>query len=345
MIPNPFRHVLAHAIALHAAAGAQTPSPQSTISPPPAAQEPAPAAAPQGRLPDYEHIHSTDVWRRDSFWFTDRQSLVDDPIKDAWDPLKLINTDRPDYTDVAAVVGDGVVQIETGFSQRRRRVDGVRTVTEAVPNALFRIGHGERFEYRIKVRGDVRNEVTDVATGDRAVAGGFGDVELGFKWVLGRQNDWLPMQTIVARAFVPTGEEDVSARRVEPGLSYIYNWQVRRWWFVRGNTGVDLAHQPTYLLQASAPGGSPTVDVEHDGYLEWSQSLSSYMQISKRLGMFAEWFMFKRHGSEDDHSDHLHNYGLYVYLTPDMQIDLRAGWRIGDHLDEALYGVGFSVRF
>lgn len=310
-------------------------------------RSPAPAAAsPQGRLPSYEHIHSTDVWRPESLWFTDRQSLVDDPIPDEWDPLKRINTDRPDYTDVAAVVGHGVVQIETGFSQIRKRDPERRVVTDSVPNALFRIGHGDRFEYRVKVRGHVRTDVTEFGLGERGVAQGFGDVELGCKWVLGEQRDWLPMQTLVVRAWVPTGEDEVSANRVEPGLSYIYNWQVRRWWFVRGNTGVDLANQPAYqLLAASVPGAAPVLLVENDAYLEWSQSFSSYMQVSKRIGMFAEWFLFKRHGSIDDHSDHIHNYGLYLYLTPDVQIDGRIGWRIGDHLDEALYGAGFSVRF
>ncbi len=314
-----------------------------------ASSDPPPAPAgtgPSGRLPSYEHIHSTDVWRPGSLWHTDRQSVVDDQAPAEWNPLTLINTDRPDYTDVATVVGDGVVQIETGFSQLRKRTDAQRVVTDSAPNALFRIGHGDRFEYRVKVRGQVRTEVDDFAVGERGVAQGFGDVELGCKWVMGEQRDWLPMQTLVLRAQVPTGEDDVSANRVEPGLSYIYNWQIRRWWFFRGASGFDFANQPAYtLLAASVPGGAPTLQVENDRYLEWSQAFSSYMQVSKRLGMFAEWFMFKRHGSQDDHSDHIHNYGVYVYLTPNMQIDGRIGWRIGDHLEEALYGAGFSVRF
>lgn len=343
------RGAVAFALAASAALAQAAEAPPSTDPPASAAAVPAAfhaAAEPQGRRPDFRHITSTDVWRPDSFWFTNRPNVVDEPAVDAWDPTRIINTDRPDYTDVATVVGHGVVQIETGFSQLRKRDAERRVVTDAFPNALFRIGHGDRFEYRVKVRGHVRSEVDEFGLGAQGVAQGFGDVELGFKWVLGEQEDWLPMQTIVGRAQMPTGEDDVSANRVEPGVSYIYNWQVRRWWFFRGATGVDFANQPAYrLLPATLPGGAPSLDVANDRYVEFSQAFSSYVQVSRRVGMFAEWFMFKRHGSLDDHSDHIHNYGLYLYLTPDVQIDGRIGWRIGDHLEEALYGLGFSVRF
>ncbi len=55
--------------------------------------------------------------------------------------------------------------------------------------------------------------------------------------------------------------------------------------------------------------------------------------------------MFSRHGSVDDHIDHFHNYGLYFYATPDFQFDARIGWRFGDHVDQAFWGGGVSVRF
>lgn len=172
-------------------------------------------------------------------------------------------------------------------------------------------------------------------------------MELGFKWVMAEQDDWMPMSTLVTRLNVPVGSSEASAGEVEPGFSYIYNWQVRRWWFIRGCTGFDWYNAPEYRFATA--GGVPTVPtqllVDHDQYLEFSQAISSYMQVSKRVGMFAEWFMFKRHGSEDDHSDHFHNYGIYLYLTPDIQIDGRFGWRIGDYYEETLLGLGLSFRY
>jgi Putative MetA-pathway of phenol degradation len=296
----------------------------------------------------YAHLSCTDVDDPTSFWWTDRENMIGESIEPEWDPLKLINTDRPDFTDVAAVVGDGVVQVESGYLRWRRTDDEVRKITESVPNVLVRVGHGVRFEYRIKWRGFVRSEITDRATGLQGVEDGQSDVELGFKWVVAEQEDLFPMQTVVTRLQLPVGSSEMSADRAEPGISYILNWQARRWWFFRINLGVDSLHQPTYSF-VSAGGGVPVqptlLEVDHDTWTEISQSFSSYMQLSKRIGMFAEWFAFSRHGSDDDHADHYHNYGLYYYLTPDMQLDARAGWRVGNHVDESFTAAGFSMRF
>ncbi len=296
----------------------------------------------------YIHLSSTDVADPASFWWTDRENMVGEHIEPEWDPLKLINTDRPDFTDVATVVGDGVVQIESGYLRWRRTDDEIRRVTETLPNVLLRVGHGHRFEYRVKWRGYLRNDIEDRPSGISAVEDGAADLELGFKYVVAEQDDLFPMQTIVTRVNVPVGSSDVSADRAEPGASYIINWQARRWWFFRINTGVDFFNQPSYSFVRGL-GGAPVVpvqvEVNHDDWVEFSQSFSSYMQISKRIGMFAEWFAFMRHGSEDDHVDHFHNYGLYVYATPNSQFDLRVGWRLGDHVDEAFSGGGYSIRF
>lgn len=295
--------------------------------------------------PPYRHISSTDVADPRAFWFTERATLLGDAAQDAWDPTKLINTDRPDFTDVATVVGPGVTQIETGYLQRRRDFAGTRIVSETIPNVLLRVGTSDSFEWRVKWRGNVRTEVTDITSGTSGHDTGLADVELGFKWVLSEQHDWAPMQTLVTRLGLPAGDDRVSAHRVEPGFHYIYNWQIRRWWFVRGATGADWLHQPQPFLVRSGGVPIPRVDVEPDAYVEISQAVSSYMQVSKRVGIFKEWFMFKRHGSKDDHADHYHNYGLYFYVTPDVQFDARIGWRVGDHFDENLLGFGFSTRF
>ena len=308
-------------------------------------QDPPPQPSP---LPPYVHITSTDVADPNRFWFTDRPTIVGEPARDEWDPTKVINTDRPDFTDVGTVVGRGVTQIETGFLQLRRDDGATRQVTETYPNVLLRVGTSDHFEWRLKWRGFVRKELTDLGTGLSDRADGCGDPEIGFKWILREQDDWCPMHTLVTRCTVPVGSSDITSNRPEPGISYVYNWQIRRWWFLRGATGVDLFNQPQFAFRSTG-GGSlvvPTIlDVDRDYWLEWSQAFSSYMQVSKRVGIFQEWFMFQRHGSQDDHSDHFHNYGLYFYVTPNVQFDGRIGWRIGDHLDESLYGLGFSVRF
>jgi hypothetical protein len=272
------------------------------------AQDPPPPQHPQSTRPWYRHMSSTDNWKQGDFWYTDRDNIFGQTAVDAWDPLRLINTDRPDFTDVATVVGDGRVQLETGFLRVVRQEGDVRTKIDSGPNALLRVGVGDSFEWRVKYRGYLHYKVTDTA-GDSGTLNGMSDIELGFKWVLQEQEDLLPMQSLVVRCNVPIGSDEVSANRLEPGLTYIYNWQVRRWWFFRGATGVDVFNQPApnFLPQ----GGG--LDGPRDHWLDLSQAVSSYFQVSKRVGCFVEWFMFSRHGSLDDHSDHFHNYGLYFW--------------------------------
>ncbi len=296
---------------------------------------------PRSERPPYAHLSSTDVWNRGSFWHTDRDNILGSRAVDEWDPLFLINTDRPDATDVAATVGDGRLQIETGFARWRHRLeDGTTSTVESGPNALLRLGIGDRFEGRLKMRGLVQNALQNSA-GEHVSTRGASDVELGFKVVVKEQNDVVPMQSVVARLGVPTGSSEISANAVEPGLTYIYNWQARRWWFFRGATGVDLFRQPSLAFNPVGPGA----EVTHDRWLELSQSVSSYFQVSKRVGVFTEWFMFNRHGSKERKTVHFHDYGVYLYTTPDTQLDVRVGWQFGDSLREAFWSVGLSTRF
>lgn len=294
---------------------------------------------PESTRQHYLHITSTDVWDRRSFWYTDRDTILGSVAVDAWDPLKLINTDRPDFTDVAATVGDGRVQLETGFLRTAHRDGQVRSTTETVPNALLRMGVGERFEGRVKWRGYVQSE-SETSTGPHGSLSGLSDVELGCKVVLADQNNLLPMQSAVVRLGVPVGGSEVSAHTVEPGLSYIYNWQIRRWWFVRGSTGVDAFRQPSVSFDENLQ----TSHIAHDRYLEVSQSVSSYFQISRQVGSFVEWYMLNRHGAEGSATEHFHDYGLYFYATPNLQFDCRVGWAFGDSFNEAFVGAGVSMR-
>lgn len=297
-------------------------------------------AVSQDPHPTYAHLSSTDDEDPTHFWYTHRDTLLGERAVDAWDPLKLINTDRPDFTDVAAVVGDGRVQLETGFLRIDREEGDEKSRVETVPNALVRVGVGDSFEWRIKSRGYTHGEVSNAA-GEQGSLEGLADAELGFKWVMKEQENFLPMQSIVVRLGIPVGSDEVSSHELEPGLSYIYNWQVRRWWFFRGSTGIDSFNQPTLSVNHPEQEGKS----ERDDWIELSQSVSSYFQISKQVGSFVEWFMLQRNGSNDDKTENFHNYGLYLYVTPDVQLDCRAGWRFGDSADEMFWGAGVSVRF
>lgn len=296
----------------------------------------------RGDAETYPHIFSTDVRNPNRFWYTERANILQRRVPDNWDAMKLINTDRPDFTDVATVVGKGVTQWETGYFWDRREDGFVRREKQFGPNALVRLGMSDHFEWRIKWLGGFGQSTIDHATGIEGWQGGYSDVELGFKRILIEQNDWVPLQTIVTRLSVPMGSSRASANAVQPGLTYVYNWQVRRWWFFRGASGVDWLRDPLLDFDPNFPG---VLTLHRDSYVQGHQSISSYVQICKKIGMFTEWFMFYRGQTVDTRPDHYHNYGLYLYATPNFQFDMRIGWRIGNRVDETFTACGVSWRY
>ncbi|MBS0208051.1 MAG: transporter [Planctomycetes bacterium] len=291
---------------------------------------------------EYPHIFSTDVWNPRRFFYTNRPNMLNMPVDDKFDAMKLINTDRPDFTDVATVVGRGVTQVETGWSYRYHTDPGQTYARNTVPEALVRVGTSDRFELRMKTNlGYTSTRYSDPGTGQSQNVEGFGDLNLGFKYILHDQDDWIPLQTFVGRMDVPTGNSPYSAQTVQPGFSYIYNWQVRKWWFFRGNTGVDWLTTPNPVFGLPGQG---IVDYQRGYNVLGSQSVSSYFQIAPRLGMYVEWFMFMHRGLADNRPDHFHNYGWYYYITPNFQLDARIGWRVGGTIDEWFTGAGVSWR-
>lgn len=291
---------------------------------------------------EYPHIFSTDVWDPNRFFYTKRPNILNMPTDDNWDAMKIINTDRPDFTDVATVVGKSVTQVETGWSYRYHTDPSQTYARNTVPEALIRYGTSDRFEWRIKTNlGYTNTRYTDVASGQSQNVEGMSDLTLGFKYILFDQDDWMPLQTIVTRMDVPTGNSPYSAQTVQPGFSYIYNWQVRKWWFFRGSSGCDWLNTPNPVFGLPGQG---IIDYQRGYNVLGSQSISSYFQIAPRLGMYVEWFMFYHKGLSDNRPDHFHNYGWYYYITPNLQLDARIGWRVGGTVDEYFTGAGLSFR-
>jgi hypothetical protein len=296
---------------------------------------------------EYPHIFSTDVWDPNRFFYTNRPNILGRAVPESWDAMKLINTDRPDFTDVATVVGKGVAQLETGWTYDHRQQSDVQFNVQTIPESLLRIGRSDRFEWRIKwTNGYTTATYRDIATNHFATISGVSDTTLGFKYTTFFQDDWMPLQTIVTRLGVPTGSYGFSANTVQPGISYVYNWQVRKWWFTRGSTGVDFLNNASPVFSPiGSPSSVPTYTIGYDYQVQGFQSFSTYLQLAQRVGMFVEWYaLFHSHAS-DDHTDQYQNYGWYFYATPNLQFDARIGARLGTHANEVFTGAGVSFRF
>ena len=126
-------------------------------------------------------------------------------------------TDRPDYTESSSTVGQGVVQLETGYTFTYDDKDTGKTAEHSFPEALWRIGmFAEWFELRIACNWGASAE--NVFGGPTTNLNGAEDLYLGAKLGLTPQVDCLPETALVLQMKVPTRLERLHGRRGAAGL-------------------------------------------------------------------------------------------------------------------------------
>jgi hypothetical protein len=77
----------------------------------------------------------------------------------------------------------------------------------------------------------------------------------------------------------------------------------------------------------------------------WHQSFSLLYQATPRVGGFWEWFSFFSDNGADNRASHYVDAGLYIYVTPNVQLDVCIGERISNRVDTLFTGAGFSTRW
>jgi hypothetical protein len=295
-------------------------------------------------IAEYPRIESLDY--EDGLFDTWRANLIGRDVPEEWDFQNLINTDRPDFTDATFTVGQGVALLETGYTYRRSHSGGLSLDRRQLPESLLRIGMTDEFELRIKWVGYVMTDIDDGRSRLSQSVAGTDDLQLGFKYEISQQDGWRPMFTFVGTVIVPSGTNGVSVNQVQPSANLVYGWGIRRWLYLKGSTGVDFAKTSdvTQVVEGSLQEGPLVMRVE-DNVSQWHQSLSLLFQVSPRIGGFAEWFSFYSDSGVDNRASHYLDTGLYIYITPNVQLDVRVGERISNRIDTLFTGAGFSTRW
>lgn len=295
---------------------------------------------------DFPRIRAFDVDDRESLWDNMRPNLIGEAIPDEWDFSNLINTDRPDFTDATFSAGKGVTIIESGYTFRKSSSDDLSVTRRQLPEVLTRIGITDEFEIRLKWNGYVMTDIADSSTGLSTSNFGGDDLQLGFKYEILQQHDWRPMVTFVGTGVLPTGTNGVSANAVQPSANVVYGWGFRRWLYLKMSTGADFvkSRDATRIIDGSVAEG-PLSLLAEDTSTQWHQSASLLTQISKRIGSFVEWFSFFSDNAADNRATHFVDAGLFIYATPNIQLDVRIGGRLSNRTDTVFTGAGFSVRF
>ncbi|HKB00702.1 MAG TPA: transporter [Gemmataceae bacterium] len=241
-----------------------------------------------------------------------------------------IVTDRPDFTEASSTVGLGRVQLEAGYTYFRDRSGGSTFVTQTYPEALLRIGVlADWFEVRLG-QTYIHSRTTAFGRTTEHLSG-LSDLYVGAKLALTEQKGELPEMAIVFQALVPTAGELLTADRVLPGFNYLYGWDII----------------PDFLSAGGSFGANKVVDDDGHSFVVVSQSFTIGYTLTEQFGAYTEWFALYPSGAtaRDTSPEHYFNGGFTYKVTPDFQLDIRAGVGLNKHAQDFFTGVGFAVRY
>ena len=163
-------------------------------------------------------------------------------------------------------------------------------------------------------------------------------MEVGFKWqllTLDKERKWIPSTALITSIYAPTGGTSVlGSHTVEPYINLIYGWSVTDKLTLGGSTGY-LGMRVTDL----GPGRPA------DSFQRCHQSLLAFYSVNKRTTLFYEWYVWMFTNAADNRPTHYMDGGILYLLTPNMQLDLRAGFGLSGRPDDFFTGAGYSVRF
>jgi hypothetical protein len=274
-----------------------------------------------------------------------RQNVFNLRIKNhEWDAMEIINTDRPDFTDVLPTVKKYMWQTESGYSfslrEQRSGEEKYAYHRHRAPETLIRYGLTERLELRVRWDSAWYTHQIGTIGNERGMAFS-GDLLVGVKWQGILQDGWRPAHSFMATLVARGADGGVVKTGLEPGFNWIYGWQIVKAWVIRGSTGFE------YVV--TLPQRPNQTDPEPTGgrrALALHQSVVTYVQWVPRLGTYTEWFAFFDFGEERG-NQHNVGQGFYIYITPNVQIDLRVVGTVfaqGDRPRDLSVGSGLSLR-
>lgn len=238
-----------------------------------------------------------------------------------------IVTDRPDFTEASVTVGQGVVQIETGYTYVYDDNASQSFRAHTAPEMLLRVGVlADWFELRLGYT--YLEETTHTFGVGRTTVNGSDDLYLGMKFALTGQAGILPEMAIMPQMRVPSGSSEVTAGETLPGVNWLYGWDVTEFIATGGQTQVNRRLD----------------DATGEPYAEFSQSWTINYSLADRLGGYTEWFCLAPDGADTNHNENYFDGGLTFLLTDDVQLDARAGVGLNDAAADMFTGVGLSIR-
>jgi hypothetical protein len=255
------------------------------------------------------------------------------------DPDGPIDTDRPTFTPAHTVVPPGRLQFESGFTFDRRVTATTGSSVYDFPELAVRYGLMRRVELRTFWLGETFSQSTFRRGGSSRSSGVPSSMEAGFKWQLLKsdsQRKWVPTTALITSIIVPIGgSSPQSPGTVEPFINLVYGWHPTEKLTLCGSTGYLGMREPS----ASGSNGAT------DSFERYHQSLAAFCAATERTTLFYEWYVLTFTNAADNRPRHFMDGGLLYRLTPNIQLDLRAGFGLSGGGNEFFTGTGLSVRF
>jgi hypothetical protein len=239
------------------------------------------------------------------------------------DVTGALSTDRPGFADSTSVLPRGHVQLELGYTFTQDLEGGVRVRDHAIAQSNLRAGLLDNLELRVLWNGFSATEIRQAGTTDHDDGGG--DMAVGLRSQLLKNDGFLPDLTGLVDLFIPVGANSKSAGDVVPDIRLAYGWAL---------TG-------TLRLYGV---GIAAAAVDDDGrHFQGSVSAGLSWGITKELASFVEYFGIFR----DRRGSPLHsvNGGLAFLLGDDVQVDVSAGLGLNTDAPDAFVGAGLSLRW
>jgi hypothetical protein len=237
-------------------------------------------------------------------------------------------SDRPDFVEASVTVGRGVRQLEMGYTYFRDEAGDTSFNGHSFPEFLLRVGVlADWLEFRVGWNYASFSERFDLAT--KASLSGAEDMYLGLKLGLTPQDGILPEMALVPQMTVPTGQSQLTAGQVLPGVNWLYGWDVNDFIGIGGSTQANIALDPFTL----------------DEYLEIAQAFTVNYTLSEKLVAYTEWFVIAPSGAETISTVHFVDGGFAYRVTNDLQLDIRVGKGVSGPATDYFVGSGAVVRW
>lgn len=230
-------------------------------------------------------------------------------------------TDRPDATESAVTVGDGTLQIETGFifEQFESSSSNYTETNFHIATTLFRYGIGNDFELRLHGKMQTRKiESFDTSK----VNYGLNNVSIGIKYHFYQSSDGGTSGAVLASFILPVGSSEFSSSSVEPTVLVALSKDLSKRFSISTNFG--------------------GIYLNDDNEFVYLYSLALGIGITEKIGGFVELFGGIK---TSDSPEHILDGGFTYLVNNDIQFDLSAGTRIFFEDTSWFVNSGVSIRF